>query len=201
MLAPDAFSDLPTLNGAAVRLEPLTDAVFDDYWTALADPEVSRFAGTHTTFEADQVRAVLRGRGAQHDRADWAIHRQHDGAFLGEAVINDFDPHNESAGYRIWLGGPAHFGRGYGTEATRLVVDYALDRIGLHRLELEVFAFNPRARRVYEKCGFQLEGTLRDALLWEGAFTDTHRMAILRTDPRPGGGADRHIAPNTGVDR
>lgn len=197
VLVTDAFSDLPVLIGPAVRLEPLTEAVFDEYWAALVDPEVSRLTGTHATFEAEQVRTVLRHRSEQHDRADWAILRQHDGAFLGEAVINDFDPHNESAGYRIWLAGPAHFNHGYGTEATRLVVDYAFDRIGLHRLELEVFAFNPRARRVYEKCGFQLEGTLRDALQWDGVFIDTHKMAILRADPRPGNGASGRHAPTS----
>lgn len=186
----DAFSDIPVLVGPAVQLEPLTEAVFDEYWEALADPEVSRLTGTHATFEADQVRTVLRDRTGQHDRADWAILRRYDGLFLGEAVINDFDPHNESAGYRIWLAGPDHFNRGYGTEATRLVIDFAFERIGLHRLELEVFAFNPRARRVYEKCGFSFEGTLREALRWDGVFIDTHKMAILRTDPRPGAELD-----------
>jgi len=196
VLATDAFSNLPVLIGTLVRLEPLTEAVFDEYWAALADPEVSRLTGTHATFEAKQVRTVLRHRGEQHDRADWAILRRHDGAFLGEAVINDFDPHNESANYRIWLAGQAHFNRGYGTEATRLVTDYAFGDIGLHRLELEVFAFNPRARRVYEKCGFQLEGTLRGALQWDGVFIDTHKMAILRTDPRPGAEPDGHLAPD-----
>lgn len=61
-----------------------------------------------------------------HDRADWAAIRSTDGAFLGEAVLNKFDPVNESANCRIWLAGPDLFGRGYGTEITRLVVDYAL---------------------------------------------------------------------------
>jgi len=195
VLAKDAFSNFPVLTGTAVRLEPLTEAVFDDYWASLADPEVSRLTGTHATFEADQVRAVLRNRREHHDRADWAVLRRDDGAFLGEVVINDFDPHNESANYRIGLAGPAHFNHGYGTEATRLVVDFAFDRIGLHRLELEVFAFNPRARRVYEKCGFRLEGTLRDALQWDGVFIDAHKMAILRTDPRPGDELDVHRVP------
>jgi len=185
MVPSDAFRDQPVLRGAAVRLEPLTEAVFEDYWAGMSDPEVTRLTGSHGTFEPRGVEDWLRSRRDHHDRADWAILRASDGAFLGEAVINDLDPDNESAGYRLWLAGPAVFGRGYGSEVTRLVVDYALDQVGLHRLSLEVFDHNPRARRVYEKCGFVVEGRLREALLWDGRRHDTLAMAILRTDPRP----------------
>ena len=181
----DAFRDVPLLHGSRVRLEPLTTAVLDDYVRGLQDPEVIRLTGTHATFARDDVATWLRTRQDHHDRADWAIVRAQDGAFLGEAVISDLDPDNASASYRIWLNGQDVFGRGYGTEATRLVVDYALDEVGLHRLSLEVYDHNPRARRVYEKCGFQAEGRLRDALMWEGRRYDTLLMAVLRTDARP----------------
>ncbi|MGH3914714.1 MAG: GNAT family N-acetyltransferase, partial [Pseudonocardiaceae bacterium] len=103
------------------------------------------------------------------------------------AVLNQFDPANESASYRVWLAGPHLFGRGYGTEITRLVVDYALHTVGLHRLSLGVYDFNPRAQRVYEKCGFRHEGVQRDALRWDGQWHDELLMSILSTDPRPGG--------------
>ena len=76
------------------------------------------------------------------------------------------------------------FGRGFGTEITRLVLGYAFDAVGLHRVELEVYAFNPRAQRVYEKCGFRVEGRRREALLWDGERVDVLDMGILRTDPR-----------------
>lgn len=184
MLRSDAFRDQPVLPGHLVRLEPLTDAVLTPYLSAMDDPEVTRLTGTHATFQPDDIRAWLQTRQDHHDRADWAIRRVQDGSFLGEAVINDFDPENESASYRIWLAGPDVFGHGYGTEATELVIDYALDQIGLHRLSLEVFDHNPRARRVYEKCGFIVEGRLREALLWDGTRHDSLIMAILRTDPR-----------------
>jgi len=186
MISDDAFRDQPELLGTSVRLEPLTVAVLADYWSALSDPEVSRLTGTHATFQPADVETWLRTRQDHHDRADWAILRADDGAFLGEAVLNDLDPDNESASYRVWLAGPAVFGRGYGSEATRLVVDYALDQVGLHRLSLEVFDHNPRARRVYEKCGFVVEGRLREALLWDGERHDSLTMAILQSDPRPG---------------
>jgi RimJ/RimL family protein N-acetyltransferase len=98
-------------------------------------------------------------------------------------VLNDLDEDNRSAGFRIVLVSAA-CGRGYGTEATRLAVRYAFEEAGLHRVWLEVFDHNPRARHVYEKCGFRLEGEHRDALLWEGEWHNTHTMAIVSTDPR-----------------
>lgn len=79
---------------------------------------------------------------------------------------------------------PHAVGRGYGTEATRAVVDHGFAVLGLHRIELEVYAFNPRAQRVYENCGFVVEGRRRDALCWEGTWYDAITMAVLETDPR-----------------
>lgn len=50
-------------------------------------------------------------------------------------------------------------------------------------MALEVYAFNPRARRVYERAGFVYEGTKREALLWDGEWTDAIVMSILASDP------------------
>jgi RimJ/RimL family protein N-acetyltransferase len=77
------------------------------------------------------------------------------------------------------LGPAEHFGHGYGSEATRLVIDYALNVVGVHRISLDVYAFNPRARHVYERCGFQVEGVQRDALRWDGAWIDATMMSIV----------------------
>nr|WP_281372084.1 GNAT family protein [Modestobacter versicolor] len=167
---------------------PLTVAVLEEYLAFLHEPEGRRLTGTHATFTRDQVVGYLDSRAEQVDRADWAALRISDGAFLGEAVVNDLDPENESASYRIALAGPSVFGQGFGTEVTRLVVDHVFAATGLHRLGLEVFAFNARARRVYEKCGFQVEGRLRDALLWDGERHDVLVMSVLRTDVVPGRG-------------
>ncbi|MGQ0716691.1 MAG: GNAT family N-acetyltransferase [Pseudonocardiales bacterium] len=185
VIMPDVFRDQPVLTGQRVRLEPLTLAVLEDYLAALADPEVSRFTGSHACFDRPVVETWLATRQEHHDRADWAAVRVEDGAFLGEAVLNKLDPDNESANYRVWLAGPQVFGRGYGTEITRLVLDFALGTVGLHRVSLDVFDFNLRAQRVYEKCGFRHEGRLREALHWDGQWHDELLMAVLHSDPRP----------------
>ena len=179
MITTDPLRDQPTLTGSRVRLEPLTSTVLEDYALALADPEVIRLTGSHGTVDRAQVADWLSTRADEHDRADWAIMGA-DGAFLGEAVLNELDAHNASMNYRIFLAGPQHFGRGCGTEATRLVVDFALNTLALHRVSLGVFTFNPRARHVYEKCGFIQEGRLRERLYWDGQWYDEILMSVLQ---------------------
>ncbi|CAM5295092.1 RimJ/RimL family protein N-acetyltransferase OS=Leifsonia shinshuensis OX=150026 GN=HNR13_002579 PE=4 SV=1 [Leifsonia shinshuensis] len=138
-----------------------------------------RLTGTHATFTEDQVQEWLAGLAALDGRADWAILRTADGVHLGEAVLNDLDADNRSAGFRIMLGSPHWFGSGYGTEATRAVLEHAFGTAGLHRVELEVFAFNPRAQRAYEKAGFVVEGRRREALHWDGEWVDAIVMGCL----------------------
>lgn len=182
MLPPDLFGDQPVQTGARVRLEPLTTAVLEEYLVMLADPEIGRLTGTRGTFEPERVRAWLASRADQADRVDWAAVRLVDGAFLGEAVLNHYDPGNASCNFRIALA-PGFLGQGYGTEITRLTLDHGF-AAGLHRISLTVFAFNPRARRAYEKCGFAVEGRCRDVLQWDGAWHDEYLMGVLATDPR-----------------
>ncbi len=121
-----------------------------------ATPPV-RTTGTHATFDEDATRRYLDSRPDQPDRADWAAVRIEDGCFLGEAVLNELDPHNQSMNFRIALAGPHVYDRGYGTEITRLVVDLP----------------------------FQIEGRLREALHWEGEWVDSILMSMLASDPRP----------------
>ncbi|MBO3724472.1 GNAT family N-acetyltransferase [Actinomyces bowdenii] len=93
-------------------------------------------------------------------------------------MLLDWDEANRSCGFRALIGKQGR-GRGLGTEATRLIVEHGLGAMGLHRISLEVYDINPRARHVYEKVGFIHEGTGRQALLLDGEWVDVHCMAIL----------------------
>lgn len=183
----EALREHPEITGERLRLIPLsaTAVPVPDYLAMLGDPDGRRSTGTHATFDEESARHWLESRPEQPDRADWAAIRLEDGCFLGEAVLNELDTDSESMNYRIGLAGPHVYDQGYGTEITGLVVDFAFGVLGLHRLGLEVYEFNPRARRVYEKCGFQVEGRRRDALRWDGEWIDAIIMAILADDPRP----------------
>ena len=175
----------PTLIGAHVRLEPMGPQHFEGLWPMFADDDLRAGTGTLQEFTREQIRAGMARSGDRHDRADWVIVRIEDDAVLGEAVLMDLDEDNASMAYRISLIGPEVFGQGFGTETTRLVRDFALGALRLHRLALEVNSFNSAAIAVYTKAGFIREGVRRDAVRRGRKWFDVHDMAIIATDPRP----------------
>lgn len=169
----------PILTGSRVVLRPITPADAPAMFASLDDAESMRLTGTQQTFTLEQVRQHCERVAAADDRVDYAITLPGDPAYIGEVVLNDIDWTNRSAGFRIALAGRPYFGKGYGTEATRLMLAYGFETLALHRIELEVYDFNPRAQHVYEKAGFVREGVRRDALLWDGTFHSAVLMSIL----------------------
>lgn len=105
-----------------------------------------------------------------------------DGTFIGEAVINELDRENNSANFRIVIFDEDYLGQGLGSCAVEKTRDFAFEQVGLHRLELEVFSFNPRAKRAYEKAGFRLEGIKRDSQKTANGYADTLIMSILEEE-------------------
>jgi RimJ/RimL family protein N-acetyltransferase len=184
MISKQSLAQQATLCTPGLKLEQLSEKHFAGTMAEINNPESSKLTGTLEVFTPERIQTWLTGLPGRDDRADWAIIRQSDGAFLGEVVLNELDEHNQSMNFRIALWNPEVYGKGYGTEATRAVIDYGLDVVGLHRISLSVFAFNPRAKRVYEKCGFVQEGVARDALFWDGVWVDSINMSVLSSDPR-----------------
>lgn len=188
------FSHKPTLRGRRALLRPHTAADIEAMGPVLSDPEVLRLTGTaHSSAELaaasprldDATRHWYASRAAQHDRLDLAVIDAATGNCVGEVVLNEWEPENRCCNFRILLG-PRGRNRGLGSEATRMVLEHAFTATDLYRIGLEVYAFNPRARHVYEAAGFSLEGVRRSALLFDGVFFDAVVMGILRTDARPG---------------
>lgn len=180
------FEIKPTLTGELVTLRPIQaeDADVIDHLIR-TDPEIAILTGSvHSSDEKPEgmplgdLRAIY-GRWAEaDDRLVLAVIDNASGDMVGEVVLNEWDKGNRSCGFRTLIGAPGR-GRGLGTEAAHLIVQHGLTTMGMHRIMLEVYDFNPRARHVYEKVGFVHEGTGRDALLFDGAWVDVHYMAIL----------------------
>ncbi|MEV0446462.1 GNAT family protein [Streptomyces sp. NPDC050600] len=184
------FSLKPTLTGDLVTLRPVTEDDVPALLPMLSDPGIRRLTGSHADFTEAALRQWYGTRGEQRGRIDLAVVERATGRVVGEVVLNEWDAPNESCGFRICLS-PDTLGRGLGTEATRLVLGHAFGVLGLFRVWLEVYAFNPRARRAYEKAGFRAEGVLRGALLWEGERVDATVMAVLAPEWAGAGGSVR----------
>jgi [ribosomal protein S5]-alanine N-acetyltransferase len=86
-------------------------------------------------------------------------------------------------GYQLY--DDKHAGKGYVTEAVQLLVDYLFGAKKEHRIHLVIVPENAGSRRIAEKCGFTLEGTVRGAFFNGGRNMDVLLYSLLRTDPRP----------------
>lgn len=177
----DRALHLLPLRGEKIMLRLFQAEDADPLWAGINNSEMNRLTGTHATFTREAIDAYIARQIANDDdeRASFIIALPDDSRALGEVVINEIDRDNNSANIRIALFDEADLGKGYGTDAMRLMVNYGFRQLGLHRIELGVYAFNPRAIRSYEKVGFRVEGRLRDALYWEGDYVDMIIMSIL----------------------
>lgn len=180
----------PTITGRRVLLRPFTEDDVNAMGPVLADPEVLALTGSVHTSAAAQAQSPVLDAATRHwyltradcdDRLDLAVVDQRTGACVGEVVLNDWRPGDQTISFRILLG-PAGRGRGLGGEATELVLTHAFTVSDIHRAELEVFAHNPRALRTYERAGFVVEGRRRDAFVFDGARIDAITMSVLRPE-------------------
>lgn len=103
-------------------------------------------------------------------------------AYIGQVNLDRIDWKNRVGTIGIVIGDVHQLGKGYGTEALRLLVNFAFLEMNLNRLELEVYDFNERACRSYRSCGFQEEGRLREKQYKNGRYVDVIVMGLLRSD-------------------
>jgi RimJ/RimL family protein N-acetyltransferase len=105
-----------------------------------------------------------------------------DDTMIGFVELSTPDWNHGVAWVGIGLGERAYWGKGYGTDAMRLILRYAFSELNLHRVSLDVFEYNPRALHSYQKSGFVLEGRQRQAILRDGRRWDILFMGILREE-------------------
>jgi RimJ/RimL family protein N-acetyltransferase len=175
----------PTLRGRLVTLRPFREGDVEVMARVLSDPEVRRLTGSvETTAEAerpqqvdDRLRDWYATRNDQVDRLDLAIDDAATGRLVGEVVLNEVDLDALTCNLRV-LVGPEGRDRGLGTEAVTMATAYGLEVLGLRRITLEVFEFNPRGRRVYEKVGYSVTGVRAGALVFDGVAVGAVDMAV-----------------------
>ena len=145
-----------------------------------ADPEVARLTRYQATNPgAEEVDRFFYARILGPDAFAMAIHVRETDRLIGSCAFSQLDGDSGSTVYHITIGEQDAWGKGYGTEATQLMLDHAFTRLGLHRVGLTVFEYNERAIRAYEKCGYVIEGRSREAVFRDGRYWDEIHMSVL----------------------
>ena len=116
------------------------------------------------------------------DRHTFTVYERATWQPIGDAALQGVDFRHSSAFFAITIGEAAYRGKGYGTETTRLMLDYAFTALGLRSVKLEVAEFNLAGRNAYRNAGFREVGRWRQAWLLNGRHWDTICMDCLATE-------------------
>lgn len=176
------------LKGERVDLRLLEPGDAEAYFRAgfdPMDPEVRRLTGTRGEATRESISAYVARICPDETRYDFLI-LDKQGEILGESVLNEWDGDTGCANFRICLFDSARCGQGVGREAIGLTLRFGFETWGLHRIELDVYDYNPRAYAAYLRAGFREEGRRRDGVFWDGGYHDDILMALLERDYREG---------------
>lgn len=101
---------------------------------------------------------------------------------VGLLVIKEIMWQARHCSFFIGIGDPSERGRGYGSDAVRVLLRYAFLEMNLNRVGLEVMAYNTDAIRAYQAAGFHSDGHLRAFVYRDGVYYDVRMMSILRSE-------------------
>jgi len=176
------------MEGKLVRLRAYEKSDLDAVMKWVNDEEVTDFlAGGMLTYPvssiAEEKFIEAAAKSSDTDKS-FVIETLAERKYLGGVAFHAINWLNRSAGLGITIGDKSCWGRGYGTDAMRVMMRLGFDKMNLHRLWLHVYDYNQRAIASYERCGFKREGALREDRFYRGRYHDTIVMGILDSEYR-----------------
>lgn len=169
------------IQGTKTRLRALEHGDLPHFVRWINDPETRRFMVIRYPLSMTEEENWWEGFLERENDYIFAIETE-DGRYIGNIGLHGIERENRRAMLGIVIGDKTYWGRGYGTDAIQTMLRWAFGYLNLNRVYLTVFAYNERALRCYQKCGFQHEGTMRHARYVDGQYYDELIMAILREE-------------------
>ena len=150
----------------------------------LNDPEVCA-GNSHATFpvsRASLLEFVKRAAAGSKTEIVLAIVLRSDGRHIGNVSLQSINWVHRSGELAILVGAKDCWGRGYGEEASRAMVEYGFNRLGLRRIICGTFVGNTGMQRIAEKLGFRQEGLRRSAVYKDGSYHDVVEYGLFREE-------------------
>ena len=168
------------LSGDKVDLRPLERSDVEALLPWINDPQVTRTLLIYRPVNRDaELEFIDRMTNSEHDVVLGIVVKA-TGRLIGASGLHQIDTQSRQCQFGIFIGEQAERGKGYGTEATRLITGFAFATLNLNRVWLHVTSENAAGIAAYEKVGYLHEGVLKQALYKEGRYHDLVAMAILR---------------------
>ncbi|MBN1667868.1 MAG: GNAT family N-acetyltransferase [Anaerolineales bacterium] len=171
--------------GERIRLRAIERADLPRFVAWLNDPEVRRGLQMYLPLsqaEEEQWYEEMLTRPVDQHPLTIEVITEDGWVPIGNCGLFGIDWRVRQAEFGIFIGDRPSWNQGYGTDATRLMLQHAFETLNLNRIFLRVYENNPRAIRAYEKSGYVVEGRLRQAHYDEGAYYDVILMSVLRQD-------------------
>lgn len=118
----------------------------------------------------------------QNSEFNFAIEDIKTKKYIGGCGIQEVNWLVRTAEVGIMIGDKNYWGKGYGTDAMKVLLKFIFENMNINKVKLNVFSFNERAIKSYKKCGFKVEGTLKDEIFKEGKYYDEILMAIFKDE-------------------
>ncbi len=169
------------IKGKKCYLSPVNVEDAEKYTEWINDPEVSvnlTFFSKVISFAKEKELLEKISKEDYH----FAVIDLESDDLIGGCSLNNVDPFNKTAEVGIFIGNKAYWNKGYGEEALRLLLDYSFNILNLNNIMLNVYSYNKRALRCYEKCGFKKIGIRRDSKVFGAKKYDIILMDILSRD-------------------
>lgn len=142
------------------------------------DPEVTKFLGSSKPTSFEEEKKWVEDVNGKKDRLSFMI--EVEGTPIGNISIFEIDHIHRTATTGTMIGDKGYWGKGYGTEAKMLLLDYAFNVLNLRKIKSEVFVFNERSVAYAKKCGYVEEGTLKKERYYNGKYWDLVLLAVYR---------------------
>jgi RimJ/RimL family protein N-acetyltransferase len=177
-VSPKGVKQLPVIELRLVQAED-AEALFPlIFRTGVADTLL--WDGPGSLEEFQKALAERAGQAARGEIHNFTIIEAATVRPIGSASIRP-DGQHFRADMGLWIGKPFQ-GRGYGTQVVRRLIEYGFERLRLEKIDADVFVGNWASRRIFEKNGFSLEGTIRKAVRKYGRAVDEWVLGITRQD-------------------